>query len=73
VNTVSKTPKFLPKDRILHSVHGLGTIVEMGELHTTIAFDEAGTRKFMTAMVQLTRSDSPAPKAPARRKKRVEA
>ena len=49
------------KDRIDHSVFGLGTIVEINERHTTIAFDESGTRKFVTSMVKLSPSDTPAP------------
>jgi hypothetical protein len=60
---------FSPKDRVSHSVHGPGTIVEVNERHTTIAFDEAGTRKFVTSMVQLEPDDTPAPARPARKKK----
>jgi hypothetical protein len=62
-------PRFLPKSRIDHAVFGLGTIVEVNDLHTTIAFDQAGTRKFITSLVQLVASDAPAPAAPAKRKK----
>ena len=61
---------FSPKDRIDHSVFGVGTIVETDERHTTIAFDEAGTRKFVTSMVKLTSSDTPAPTKRARPKKK---
>ena len=53
---------FSPKDRIDHSVFGLGTIVEIDERRTTIAFDKSGTRKFVTSMVKLSPSDTPAPK-----------
>jgi hypothetical protein len=56
-----KTLDYSAKDRIDHAVFGLGTIVEIDERHTTIAFDTAGTRKFMTSMVQLVPSDTPAP------------
>ncbi len=66
----SKNPAaFVPKDRVDHSVYGLGTVVTVNERHTTIMFDAAGVKKFMTAMVELTRSDTPAPKAPGRQKK----
>ena len=56
------------KDRIDHSVFGLGTIVSIDERHTTIAFDESGTRKFVTSMVKLSPSDTPAPAKRARPK-----
>ena len=52
---------FSPKDRVDHSVFGLGTIVDINEHYTTIAFDESGTRKFVTSMVKLAASDTPAP------------
>jgi hypothetical protein len=61
---------FSPKDRIDHSVYGLGTISEVNERHTTIAFDDAGVKKFVTSMVRLSRSDTPAPAKPVRRSKK---
>jgi hypothetical protein len=71
-NTVTGARFFSPKDRIDHSVFGLGTIVEIDERHTTIAFDDAGTRKFVTSMVKLASSDTPKPKKRVRaRKKRT--
>ncbi len=65
------TAGFRPKSRVDHSVYGLGTIVEVNERHTTIAFDGAGTKKFMTTMVKLVGSDTPAPTRSARRKEKV--
>ena len=65
-----KTQAVSPKDRIDHSVFGLGTIVEVDGRYTTIAFDEAGTRKFLTSMVEFSPSAAPAP-ARARRKKKA--
>jgi hypothetical protein len=64
---------FSVNDRIKHNVYGLGTIREMDERHTVILFDEAGSKKFVTSMVQLEESDSPTPVKPARatRKKAV--
>jgi hypothetical protein len=50
-----------PKDRIQHSRFGLGTILEIDERYTKIAFDESGTRKFVTSMVKLAPSEIPAP------------
>jgi len=52
-------------DRIHHSVFGLGTISQTDSRYTTIAFDESGTRKFLTDMVRFERSDTPAPAKPA--------
>jgi hypothetical protein len=52
---------YSPKDRVAHSVFGTGTIVDINEHYTTIAFDESGTRKFVTSMVKLSASDTPAP------------
>jgi len=63
------SPAFRPKDRITHSVFGLGTIVDANDRHTTIAFDETGNRKFMTQMVKLSSSDAPPPARPVRKKK----
>lgn len=63
------TLAYAPKDRIDHSVFGLGTLIEIDERHTTIAFDESGTRKFVTDMVELEPSDTPAPaKSPGKRR-----
>ena len=61
---------YAPKDRIEHAVFGSGSIVEINEWHVTIAFDESGTRKFVTSVVKLSPSDTPAPeKRPRSRKK----
>jgi hypothetical protein len=60
---------YSPKDRISHSVFGLGTVVEIDERYTKIDFDESGTRKFVTSMVELEPSDTPAPaKSPGKKK-----
>lgn len=65
------TETFSAKDRIDHSHFGLGTIVTITEHYTTIAFDESGTRKFVTSMVELAPSDTPAPARRVRKKKKV--
>jgi len=57
-------------DRINHHVYGLGTITEVNARHTTIEFDENGTRKFLSDVVKLEKSDTPAPAKPARKKAR---
>ena len=66
-----KALEYAPKDRVDHAVFGLGTIVQIDERHTTIAFDQTGTRKFMTSMVQLAPSDTPAPARRSRPAKKV--
>lgn len=64
---------FSKNDRVDHFKFGTGTILEVDERRTTIAFDESGTRKFVTSLVKLTPSDTPAPvkKTRARKKKKT--
>lgn len=64
-------PPFAARDRVVHAVFGLGTITEIGDRHTTIAFDQNGTRKFMTSMVRLQHTSEPAPAKPVRAKKKA--
>ncbi|HEX4825381.1 MAG TPA: MbcA/ParS/Xre antitoxin family protein [Candidatus Polarisedimenticolaceae bacterium] len=45
----------------------MGTIKDANDQYTTIVFDDHGTRKFLSAMVQLEHTDDPAPRRPARR------
>jgi hypothetical protein len=62
---------FAVNDRVSHAVYGTGTICELNPRHTTIVFDEAGRKKFVTSMVQLEHSTTaapPVPAAPGRRK-----
>ena len=51
------TGGFAVNERIQHEEYGPGTIVAIGPLHTTIEFDQAGTKKFMSSMVRLERTD----------------
>ena len=53
-------------DRVQHAEYGLGKIIAVDERYTTIDFDEAGVKKFVTELVRLTRSDTPAPTKPSR-------
>jgi hypothetical protein len=69
LSKAKKAQSFSAKDRIDHYVYGLGTIVEINERHTTIAFDENGTRKFLTDVVKLSPSDTPAPAKRTTKKK----
>jgi hypothetical protein len=63
---LSKTETFAVNDRVSHAEHGLGKITEVNARVTTISFDTAGVRKFLTAMIRLERSDSPNPPKPSR-------
>jgi hypothetical protein len=63
------TEAFSKNDRVSHTVFGLGTICELNERRTTIAFDNSRTRIFVTSMVQLQHSTTSAPGKPARTKK----
>lgn len=62
------TEAFAVNDRVNHSEHGLGKITDVNPRHMTIAFDQAGVRKFVTSMVRLERSDAPAPPKASRAK-----
>jgi hypothetical protein len=64
---------FAAADRVLHSEYGLGKIIEVDARYTTIEFDEAGVKKFVTDLVRLTRSDSPAPVKAARSRAKAKA
>lgn len=60
---------FSVNDRVSHSVYGLGTISDVNERHTTIVFDAHGVKKFLTDVVRLEHSSTPAPPRPAPGKK----
>lgn len=63
---MSKAETFAINDRVSHSDYGLGKIIEVDARITTINFDSAGVKKFLTAMMRLERSDSPNPPKPPR-------
>lgn len=69
--TVKTALGFSAKARIHHAVFGPGTVVATDGQRTTIAFDDSGTRKFVTRMVELIASDTPTPKKRGSRKKKV--
>jgi hypothetical protein len=58
-------------NRVTHADYGAGTITSSDERYTVIEFDEHGRRMFITDMVALSKTDTPAPDRPAkaRRKK----
>lgn len=67
---MTKTAKvFSVNDRVSHSAYGPGTITEVNEHGTTIVFDAHGVKKFLTAVVRLEHSSTPAPPRPAPGKK----
>jgi hypothetical protein len=57
-------------DRVSQPQYGPGTVTAANEIHTTIDFDEHGSRPFSTPLVKLERSSTLAPvrTKPARRK-----
>jgi hypothetical protein len=59
--------------RVMQATYGSGTVTSSDEKYTVIEFDEHGRRVFLTDVVTLTKSDSPAPNKPtkAKRKKAV--
>jgi len=64
-----KSQTFAVNDRVSSGTYGQGTITHVDEKYTTIEFDQGGTRRFLTSLVQLERSDVPAPVKPERTKK----
>ena len=61
-------------DRVSHGSYGAGTIFTANSIHTVIDFDEHGHKTFVTNLVQLEKTSSPAPvrvKAVRRAKKAV--
>ena len=66
---MKSAPAFSVNDRVYHAVFGLGTISAMNSRHTTIVFDENGTKKFVASMVRIEHSDTPAPSKPVRAKR----
>jgi hypothetical protein len=63
---------FRKDDRVSHSRFGPGVVIHVDARYTSIEFDEAGVRKFVTTLVQLERSALPLPvKPPVRRRRRT--
>ena len=57
-------------DRVSQPTYGAGTVAAANEYHTTIDFDDHGTRTFATPLVKLERSATTAPvKVKATRRK----
>jgi hypothetical protein len=57
---------FAVAERVHHSQYGHGKITDVNDRYTIIDFDDAGVKKFVTDIVHLTRSDTPAPAKPSR-------
>ena len=67
-------PTFKVGDRVTQANYGHGTITGADDRHTVIAFDEHGIRTFATNLVQLERTNEPAPaQAPKTRRKKAAA
>lgn len=52
---------FAKGDRVTQPQYGAGTVTDINEHHTVIDFDEHGSRTFVTSMVTLEASETPAP------------
>jgi hypothetical protein len=59
---------FSKGDRVTQSTYGPGTLTEVNERHTVIDFDGHGVRTFVTSLVQLERTDEPAPVRASRKR-----
>jgi hypothetical protein len=57
--------------RVTHRRFGAGVVLDVDERYTIVDFDETGTRKFVTSMLQLDACALPLPvRPPARRRQR---
>jgi|SoiMethySBSTD1v2_1073268.scaffolds.fasta_scaffold00083_61 hypothetical protein len=56
--------------RVTHRRFGAGVVLDVDERYTTVDFDETGTRKFVTSLLQLEACDLPLPVRPPRPRRR---
>jgi hypothetical protein len=63
---------FAVNHRITHPVYGTGTITSLDDNHVVIEFDEGGRKKFVSSIVKLEHTETPAPTV-RKRKKAVKA
>lgn len=56
--------------RVTQATYGVGTVTSSEEKYTVIEFDEHGRKVFLTDVVALTKSDSPAPNKPTKAKRK---
>jgi hypothetical protein len=66
---------FKPGQYVRHSKYGNGTIVERDDERTTVDFDTAGMKKFVTSLAAFEAAEGEAPKkrrAGVRRRTKVE-
>jgi Protein of unknown function (DUF3553) len=61
--------RFAAGKRVTQPSYGAGTIVSTDERHTVIEFDDHGRRTFVTSMVALEPSSTPAPERAAARRR----
>lgn len=55
-------------DRIQHALYGTGTVTDVSDQHTVIAFDAEGVRKFVTSLAVFERTEVVAPASKSRKK-----
>jgi hypothetical protein len=56
--------------RVSQATYGTGTVSSSDERYTVIEFDNHGTKRFVTDIVTLEKSDEPAPNKPAKEKRK---
>ena len=56
--------------RVTQATYGSGTVTSSDEKYTVIEFDEHGRRVFLTDVVTLTKSETPAPNKPSKAKRK---
>ncbi len=56
--------------RVTQATYGSGTVTTSDEKYTVIEFDEHGRRVFLTDVVTLTKSETPAPNKPSKAKRK---
>jgi hypothetical protein len=56
--------------RVNQGDYGAGTVTSSEERYTIIEFDNHGSKKFLTDMVNLSKSDVPAPNKPVKEKRK---
>ena len=61
---------FAKNSRVSQPTYGAGTVTSSDERYTVIEFDQHGRRVFLTDMVELSKTDEPAPNKPVKERKK---
>jgi hypothetical protein len=60
-------------DRIQHALYGTGTVTDVSDQHTVIAFDAEGVRKFVSSIAVFERTEVVAPASASKSRKKAAA